>query len=179
MMAWVKHGLMTVVVLAFLVGCEAPQVIGNIAQVIADPDIQVGDDEDQPTEITIHAYAGAEANPNLDQEPSPTTLQFFALDGDHRFLSFDFFSMVEDPEGSLGVTLKETLGEAQLAPDQYLILGPYEMPRGTRQIGVVAEFLDIDNTNWRDTIEVEDIGAEDRLLLLVLEEEIRLVAEEG
>lgn len=162
-----------------LAACEAPEAVGKVAQVIVDPDIQVGEDEDQPSEIALHVYAGAEANPNFDQQPSPTVLQIFALDGDHRFLSFDFFSLVEDPEGTLGVTLKELLGEGQIAPDQYAILGPYVLPRGTSQIGVIAEFLDIDGTNWRTTIDVEDIGADARLLLLVLEEEIRLLDEDG
>lgn len=171
--------LSLIVAVSLATACDAPQVIGNIAQVIADPDIQVGEDEDQPSEIALHVFAAADANPNLDQEPSPTVLQIYALDGDHRFLSFDFFSLVEAPEETLGVTLREVLGEGQIAPDEYVILGPYELPRGTRQIGVIAEFLDIDATNWRATIDVDDIGSDDRLLLLVLEEEVRLLAEAG
>lgn len=168
-----------VLALFFLTGCDVPQVIGNVVRVIADPDIQVGEDADQPSEIALHVYAGAEANPNLELQPSPTILQIFALDGDHRFLSFDFFSLVDDPDTTLGVTLKGILGETEIAPDRYQIVGPYELPRNTRQIGVLAEFLDIDGTRWRATIDVNDMGSYDRLLLLVLEEEIRLLAEKG
>lgn len=160
---------------ASLSGCEAA---GKIVEVIKDPDIQVGDDSDQPTEIALHAYAAEEVNKNFEGEPAPIVVKIFALSSDHRFFSYDFFSLTEDAEDTLGVTLLEELDENMLEPDSYKILGPYELPKRTKKIAVIAEYLDIESATWRTSIKVEDMGADDRLLLLLLEEEARLIKEE-
>lgn len=167
--------------LAFLemTSCGAIEAAGKIAQVIADPDIPVGEPDALPSEVALHTFAAAETNPNFEGEPSPVVVKVFALTSDHRFMSYDFFSLVDAPEETLGVTMLAFLDEAEIEPDSYQILGPYELPRGTRKLGVIAEFLDLEGTTWRSTIDVKDIGADDRILLLLLEEEARLIAEEG
>lgn len=171
-----RFALMVLTCLA-LSSCGVIEAVGKIAQVAADPSIPVGEPEEQPSEIALHVYAAAETNPNFDGEPSPVVLKIYALSSDHRFMSFDFFSLVDAPEETLGVTLLEVLDETQMEPDSYKIIGPYEIPKGAQKIGVIAEFLDIDATTWRTTIDIKDIGSDDRLLLLLLEEEARLVAE--
>lgn len=160
--------------LLMLSGCETA---GKIVEVIKDPGIQVGEDVAQPSRIAIHAYAAAEVNRNFDDEPSPIIVKVYALSSDHRFYSFDFFSLTEEPEETLGVTLLENVDENMLEPDTYKILGPYEMPKGTRQIAVIAEYLDLESSVWRTSYKVADIGSNDRLLLLLLEEEARLISQ--
>lgn len=158
-----------------LSNCEAA---GKIAEVIKDPDVQVGDDGDQPTEIALHAYAGEEVNRNFEGEPAPIVVKVFALSSDHRFFSYDFFSLTEDTADTLGVTLLEELDENMLEPDSYKILGPYELPKRTKKVAVIAEYLDIESATWRTSLKVKDMGDDDRLLLLLLEEEARLMKEE-
>ena len=167
--------LLIVLMTGSLSNCEAA---GKIAEVIIDPDIQVGDDGDQPTEIALHAYAAEEVNKNFEGEPAPIVVKVFALSSDHRFFSYDFFSLTEYTEDTLGVTLLEELDENMLEPDSYKILGPYELPKRTKRIAVIAEYLDIESATWRTSIKVEDMGADDRLLLLLLDEEARLIKEE-
>ncbi len=158
-----------------LAGCEA---IPKIAEVIMDPGVPVGEPEEQPSEISLHVYAAAEVNPDFESgAPSPVVVQIYALSSDHRFMTYDFFSITEVADEALGVTLREVLDENQLEPDSYKILGPYELPARTRKIGVIAQYYDIDASVWRDTISVKDIGADDRLLVLLLEEEVRLIKE--
>ena len=161
--------------LGTLAGCEAA---GKIVEVLKDPDIQVGDDSDQPTTIALHAYAAEDVNKNFEGEPSPIVIKIFALSSDHRLFSYDFFSLTEDTAETLGVTLLEELDENMLEPDSYKILGPYEIPKRTKKIAVIAEYLDIESATWRTSIEVKDMGADDRLLLLLLEEEARLIKDE-
>lgn len=158
-----------------LSACDASK---KIWEVIKDPGIQVGEDDAQPSMIALHAYAAAEVNKNFDDEPSPIVVKVFALSGDHRLFSYDFFTLSQDPKDALGVTLKGELDETMVAPGIYKILGPYEIPKGTKKLGVIAEYLDIEASIWRSSISIEDIGAEDRLLLLLLEEEVRLIKEE-
>jgi len=158
-----------------LAGCEAA---GKIVEVVKDPGIQVGDDGDQPTNVSLHAFAAEEVNKNFEGEPAPIVVKIFALSSDHRFYSYDFFSLTEDTADTLGVTLLEELDENMLEPGGYKILGPYELPKRTKQLAVIAEYLDIESATWRTTIKVEDMGSVDRLLLLLLEEEARLVRED-
>jgi len=156
-------------------GCEA---VPKIAEVIMDPDVPVGEAEEQPSEVSLHIYAAAEVNPDFESgTPSPVIVQVYALSSDHRFMTYDYFSIVEFPQETLDITLREVLDEGQLQPDSYQILGPYELPARTRKIGVVAQYYDIDTAVWRDSISVSDIGADDRLLVLLLEEEVRIIKE--
>lgn len=164
---------------SLVAGCGVQEAVPKIAKVILDPKTPVGEPEEQPSQIALHAYAAAEVNRNFDGEPSPIVVKIFALSSDHRLFGMDFFSVAGDPAGALGVTLVEELDENMLAPDSYKILGPYEIPKKTKKIAVVAEYLDIDTAVWRASIDVKSVGAEDRLLLLLLEEEVRLIKEEG
>ena len=167
--------IMAFIIVGTLASCETVKKIG---EVIKDPDIQVGDDSDQPSEIAIHAYAAADVNRNFDRESSPVVVKVFALSSDHRLFSFDFFSLVDDTKNTLGVTLLEELDENMLEPDSYKILGPYELPKRTKKIAIIAEYLDIETAVWRASIDVEAFGSDDRLLLLLLEEEVRLIKKE-
>lgn len=161
--------------LPVLTGCET---LGKIAEVIADPDIQVGEDEEQPSQIMIHAYAAADVNLNFDGEPSPLIIKIFALSSDHRLFSFDFFAVTEETEETLGVTLRENLDEVMVEPDTYKVFGPYEIPKGTKKLAVVAEYLDIESSIWRASVDVKPVGSDEPLLLLLLEEEARLTKEQ-
>ena len=164
---------------SLLAGCGVQEAVPKIAKVILDPKTPVGEPEEQPSEIALHAYAAAEVNRNFDGQPSPVVIKIFALSSDHRLFGLDFFSIADDPAGALGVTLIEELDENMLAPDAYKILGPYEIPKKTKKIGVMAEYLDIDTAVWRASIDVASVGADDRLLLLLLEEEVRLIKEDS
>ncbi|MGB0968338.1 MAG: type VI secretion system lipoprotein TssJ [Halocynthiibacter sp.] len=158
----------------FLAGCEAA---GKIVEVIKDPDVPVGEAEEQPSNVALHAYAAGDVNRNFDGKPAPIIVKIFALTSTHRFYSYDFFSLAEEPEDTLGVTLLDIMDENMLEPDTYKILGPYELPKGTQEIAVIAEYLDLEGATWRANFKVADIGADDRLLMLLLEEEVRIISE--
>lgn len=172
-------GLIISVVVPFCVACDAVEATKKIVKVIADPDVPVGEPSDQPSVITINAFAAAEVNKAFDTDPAPIVFRILALSSDHRLFSFDFFSVVDDTKNTLGVTLLEELDENMLEPDSYKILGPYELPKRTKKIAVVAEYLDIDIAIWRSSLSVEDIGADDKVLLLLLEDEAKLIKEDG
>ena len=53
-----------------LSGCgTVGNVLKKTGQVLMDPDIQVGGPEDQPTQVALSLYAGANVNPNAVEEP--------------------------------------------------------------------------------------------------------------
>jgi type VI secretion system protein VasD len=94
------------------------------------------------------------------------------------FLSSDFFSLSLDMEMTLGKTMIELVSEEQIEPDSYKILGPFDVPKGTKRIGIMADFIDIEVSVWRDTIAVEEVGETNEVVLLLLDGEIRLVEKE-
>lgn len=166
------------VCLFVLAGCGVPEATGKILKVIADPDVPVGEMAEQPTKVELHVYAAAEMNPNFENEPAPIVVNVYALSSDHRFFGYDFFSLVEEPDEALGITLLEVLDENMLEPDSYKVLGPYELPAKTRKIGIIAQYLDIETAVWRDTIEVAAVGDQTKLLVLLLEEEVRVIEDD-
>lgn len=170
--------LISILFVAFLSSCDVTEAVPKILEIIGDPDVPVGEPEARPSVVNLHAYAAAEVNQGFEGEAMPVIVKIYALSSDHRFFSFDFFSLVDEPETSLGVTMLELLDENQLTPDSYKVLGPYELPKKTKKIGVIAEYLDIESTDWRTSIAVKDIGADDRILLLLTDEEVRLMKKE-
>ncbi|WP_259779342.1 type VI secretion system lipoprotein TssJ [Aestuariispira ectoiniformans] len=159
-----------------LVGCDTAT---KVAEVVWDPDIQVGAEEAQPSKISLHAYAAGDVNKNFNGEPSPVVVKVMALSSDHRLFSYDFFSLADAMDETMGKTLLANLDEVLLEPDSYKILGPYELPEGTKKIAVIAEYLDIKTAVWRGSISVKDLGSDDRFLMLLLDEEVRLMKDEG
>jgi len=159
-----------------LAACETSE---KIYDVISDPDIQVGAAEVQSTKVSLQAYAAADVNKNFEGEPSPVVVRVLALSSDHRVFSYDYFSLTDSMEKTLGSTLKADLGETMIKPDSYQVLGPYEVPEGTKKIAVIAEYLDLESAVWRTSVSVRDLGDNDQFLLLLLDEEVRLVKQEG
>lgn len=161
-----------------LTGCGSDDAVKKIGQVILDPEIEVGPQEEQPATIALHAYASAEVNPNFQGDPAPATLKIVAIGSDHLFLSSDFFSLSLDMEMALGKTMIELMSEEQVEPDSYKLLGPFDVPKGTKRIGVMADFVDFETSVWRDTIVVKEMGEAIEVILLLLDGEIRLVEKE-
>lgn len=169
--------LFLILTVSVLSGCEAVKATKKIAQVLSDPDVPVGEKDEQPSMIALHAYAAADVNSGQEMQAKPVDVKIFALSNDHRLFSYDFFSLLDSPEETLGVTLVDFLDESTIEPDSYVILGPYELPPRTKKIGIIAAFNDIEATTWRASISVDSIDADDRLLMLLLEEEVRLITE--
>lgn len=78
-----KHAIVLLLAATALAGCST---VGNVltktGQILMDPSIQVGAAEDQPTQIALSLYAGANVNPNPvslptaapSEEPEPLPL---------------------------------------------------------------------------------------------------------
>lgn len=163
--------------LAMLPACGADRAALKIAKIILDPETPVGPPEEMPTQITLHAYASDDVNPSFVGDAAPLTFKVVALKSDHIFANRDFFSLALDLEGTLGTTFLSELDEQEISPDSYLVLGPYELPKGTKNIGILSLVTDIDAGVWQDTISVDARGANQNLAVLFLVDEVRFVKE--
>ncbi|TMX43736.1 type VI secretion system lipoprotein TssJ [Vibrio rotiferianus] len=95
-------------------------------------------------------------NPDSNGRPSPVVFYVFELTSDTIFSNQDFFSLYENPEKVLGPDLVNKF-EFSLTPDS---LENYQasMNPKTEFIGLVAAFRDIENSNWRQVIQVDKTG---------------------
>lgn len=156
-------------------GCETAKKLG---QVIADPNIQVGEVADQPSEVIVTLLTEPDANPNESGEGSPVSLQLIYMSEDSKLQEADFDLIAS-------TKLDEALGknyldhqDFSLLPDVIKTLPTMKMNPATRYIGVVAYFSDDQTTEWKQITSVEGIGHTYHLLIHVRDSSIEIKKEE-
>jgi type VI secretion system protein VasD len=80
-------------------------------------------------------------------------VRFYELSSLGNFKSADFFALYEQDEEVLGTDL-QAREEIQLAPGETRSF-ERELQAETRYVAVIAAFRDIENADWRSSIEVE------------------------
>ena len=92
-------------------------------------------------------------NPDPNNPPSPIIVRFYELSSLGNFKSADFFALYEQDEEVLGTDL-QAREELQLTPGETRSF-ERELKAETRYVAVIAAYRDIENANWRSSIEVE------------------------
>ena len=132
--------------LLMLSGCTMTKKIG---QVIADPDIQVGDQKQQPSAVSITLLTEPDANLNSEGDPAPVDVQLVYLSDDSKFQAADYDLLAATP-------LPEALGknyrdhqDFTLRPDTLKTLPDGKLNEDTQFIGIVAYFSDDHTNEWK------------------------------
>lgn len=102
-------------------------------------------------EVTFKASAGI--NPDPSNRPSPLVVRLYELSSLGAFERADFFSLYEDDTSILGTDLQGS-EELQILPGETKSL-ERELKPDSKYVAVLAAYRDIENANWRGTIEVE------------------------
>lgn len=91
--------------------------------------------------------AASNVNPNPEGRASPIVVRIYELHSAKVFQTADFFSLYGHGAKTLG---KDLLGEQEyeLQPGESQKFA-HKLPHGTRFVGVVAAFRNIDKANWR------------------------------
>ncbi|HHF3017081.1 TPA: type VI secretion system lipoprotein TssJ [Vibrio diabolicus] len=112
----------------------------------------------------LEITANHNINPDSNGRPSPVVVYVFELTSNTLFESQDFFSIYEESEKVLGPDLVNKY-EISLTPGQKETYQASMSPR-TEYLGIVAAFRDIENSNWRQVIEVDKTGYNTYQILL-------------
>ncbi|GAJ77825.1 LOW QUALITY PROTEIN: type VI secretion lipoprotein/VasD [Vibrio sp. JCM 18905] len=112
----------------------------------------------------LEITANHNINPDSNGRPSPVVVYVFELTSNTLFESQDFFSIYEESEKSLGPDLVNKY-EISLTPGQKETYQASMSPK-TEYLGIVAAFRDIENSNWRQVIEVDKTGYNTYQILL-------------
>ena len=164
-----------VMLMLALGGCTMTKKIG---QVIADPDIQVGDQKQQASVVTITLLTEPESNLNGEGDPAPIDVQLMYLTDDSKFQAADYDLMASTP-------LPEALGknyldhqDFTLLPDTLKTLPNIALDAKTQFIGIVAYFSDEQTSEWKQAVPVEGTGHHYRLLVHVRQNSIEMKTED-
>lgn len=159
-----------------LCGCTMTKKIG---QVIADPDIQVGDMKEQPSELTVTLLTEPDSNLNGDGEAAPVDVQLMYLSDDSKLQAADYDLLATTP-------LPDALGknyldhqDFTLLPDSLKTLPAVKLDAKTQFIGIVAYFSDDQTSEWKQIEPVEGTGHQYRLLVHVRQNSIEMKTEDN
>ena len=101
----------------------------------------------KPAAARAKISASADVNPNSEGRASPVHVRIFQLKEDGAFMGADFWALVDKEQETLGASLVQRL-EYDLTPgeskDFELKIDP-----AARVLGVMAEFNDYRNAQWR------------------------------
>lgn len=154
-----------------LLGCTTA---GKVAKVIANPDIQVGKNDDQPSMVDLVLVGDDYINSNFYGDPTSVVIEFYYLRDKSRFLAVDYDSI------SMG-NIKDVIGKAYLDHEEFLIepskneyISQIEVPDRTRYLGVIAHYADIDNVLWKRVLPIKAYGDDAKIMILAKEHEIKL-----
>ncbi|MBV6287993.1 type VI secretion system lipoprotein TssJ [Pseudomonas aegrilactucae] len=104
------------------------------------------------TKLHLTLNAGDQLNPDLNGRPSPIVVRLFELKHPVAFENADFFSLYERAKESLAPDLVVS-EELELRPGEQLALRLSVEP-GSRYVGVLAAYRDLDQTQWRYVIQI-------------------------
>ena len=129
---WGRHGLWLIGLVVLLGGCASrgPTTIASEGDIVVASDV----------------------NPNPAGRPSPIVLHIYDLRGTSAFNGADFFALYGAPAKTLGQDLVNDQ-EFEMQPGQSQTFSR-KLPTGTRYIGVVAAFRDVNRAVWRSVAAV-------------------------
>ncbi|KFW98097.1 type VI secretion system lipoprotein TssJ [Pectobacterium versatile] len=153
-----------------LSGCTT---LGKMAQVAANPDIQVGSNNHQPSTVGFSLLAEPDVNPNDSGEAAPIEFQLVLLAEDSRLLATDYDQITTDIEKALA---KNYLSHQDytLLPGQFKYLSPEALDEKVHYLGVVARYADSESAEWRKVIKLKNTGQTYQILVHLRRDEVEI-----
>lgn len=106
----------------------------------------------QDARIALHLVADAGLNPGATGQAAPVRVRMYELKSAANFLRSDYFALAERTTQTLGADLLEQ-DEIWVHPGEQRQLGR-DLSAGTRHVGLVVAYRDIDQAQWRALLTV-------------------------
>lgn len=112
-----------------------------------------GPREAPPTIAEVKFQAAPNLNPSITGEAAPLVVRIYELAAAGSFTDSDFFALFDEDRSVLGPDL---LGrdELRLVPGAERRVNKTLQP-GTRFLGIMAAYREIDQVNWRDVVSLK------------------------
>lgn len=105
-----------------------------------------------PTLVELSFTAAADVNPDPSDRASPIIVRYFQLAGTSAFEKADFFQIHDKEAAFLGPDLI-TREEVPMVPGATQ-KASFEAKAGTKFIGVIASYREIDKAEWRADVPI-------------------------
>ncbi|WP_269584527.1 type VI secretion system lipoprotein TssJ [Roseibium sp. Sym1] len=106
-----------------------------------------------PTPIKVQLQADEYTNPNENGDPSPVVVRVYQLKEVTAFQNAEYFDLADNDKKVLGGDLIG-VQEYEMTPGKSQDYNRDVSSEATH-IGVIASFRDIENAQWRDSIELK------------------------
>jgi type VI secretion system protein VasD len=106
----------------------------------------------EPTRVVAKFQASPALNPDFQDRPSPIVVRFYELRSDSVFQTADFFQVYDEETQVLGPHMLAR-EELEVQPGEIRTL-ERELRPETQFIGVLAAYRDIEDAQWRASVEV-------------------------
>jgi type VI secretion system protein VasD len=126
-----------------------------------------------PTQITLSIVARDDVNPNFMGQASPVEIQVFELVDNSMFMSSSYDQLTTDDKKALKSTFIKNY-DYVLMPGQFKFVNQIEINEETNYIGIMAHFSDIELSEWKKAVKVQNKGKEYHLLMLLDEYDVTL-----
>ncbi|MFC3395155.1 type VI secretion system lipoprotein TssJ [Brenneria rubrifaciens] len=153
-----------------LSGCTT---LGKMAKVAANPAIQVGSNESQPSTVGFSLLAEPDVNPNESGEAAPVEFQLVMLAEDSRLLATDYDQVTTDIEKALAKNYVDHQ-DYTLLPGQFKYLPPEKLDEKVRYVGVIARYADPESAQWRKVIKLKNTGQTYQVLVHLRRDEVEI-----
>lgn len=187
--------------LAVLLLSSGCSTLDKIAKVVMNPDIQVGSNQHQPSQVSFSLLAEPDVNEqgisgggysddqyNTDESDNrseekayssgtPVGLQLVMLAEDSRFLAMDHDQATADIKQALGKNYLDHQ-DYTLLPGQFKYLPAVKLASDVHYIGVIVHYADPDASQWRRVVKVKNTGRAYQVLVHLYASEVELKLEE-
>ncbi|MCV9878086.1 type VI secretion system lipoprotein TssJ [Brenneria izbisi] len=158
------------VLMSLLPGCAT---LGKMAKVAANPDIQVGSNDSQPSTAAFSLLAEPDVNPNESGEAAPIEFQLVMLAEDSRLLATDYDQVTTDIEKALAKNYVNHQ-DYTLLPGQFKYLPPEALDEQVHYVGVIARYADPESAEWRKVIKLKNTGRTYQILVHLRRDEVEI-----
>lgn len=113
---------------------------------------------------TLDFTVSNKVNPDLNGRSSPVVVKIFELQSKTIFESQDFFMIYDESENIFGPDLVSK-DELSLSPGDKLSYD-LKMAPGSKYVGVLVGYRDLENAKWREVIELDHTGYKTHKLVI-------------
>jgi|ERR1700733_8984583 type VI secretion system protein VasD len=110
----------------------------------------------KPQVVKLTVSAGADANPDAQNRPSPIVVRVYQLKDDAAFKDADFFALYDKEQATLAAALVSR-EEFEVAPGAQKSID-YKLAPDAKFVGVAAAYRNIRDATWRAQIGTQDKG---------------------
>ncbi|RTZ16413.1 type VI secretion system lipoprotein TssJ [Vibrio aquaticus] len=129
--------------------------------------------ENAPTTVTFSLVADEGVNPSVWGQASPVEIQVFELVDDSMFMSASYDQLRDDHKKALRSNFVKRYDYVML-PGQFKFVNQIEVDDETNYIAVLANFSDIELSEWKKAVKVLNKGREYHLLMLLSDYDVKL-----